>query len=131
MSPGSYERLVDRFVLMTWYRVQASSVEEFVALQRRASEIYARHALSWSLEHDTQEGEHWRESGPRFREQADLRAAAKAFDAEPGLLEWIAAFALDRPPGAHAFAGGWTHLSSSQPVRWERSCTLDSTTGPH
>jgi hypothetical protein len=119
VSGDTYERLAGRFVHGAWYRVPAESLREFEALQRRAEEIYRRHALSWALEHDTQDVEHWRESGPRFREQADLRAAAEEFDAQQGLLDRIAEFQLEYPPGARVFPGGWSYSSVSRAGRFE------------
>jgi hypothetical protein len=119
VTGNAYDRLSGRFVLATWYRVPAVALVEFDALQRDGEEIYRRHALSWALEHDTREVEQWREAGPLFQEQADLRAAAEEFDARPGLLDRLAEFQLEYPPGAHVFAGGWSHLSIEPTGRFE------------
>jgi hypothetical protein len=93
-----------------YYRVPLDRAEEFRELHSRLEPIYRTHALSWSLRRSRLNPEDWRESGPSFREHADLEAAAGALAAHMHVLEAIAAFELDRPIEVGPTASFWSTI---------------------
>ena len=96
-----------------FYRVPQASTGKFIELHHRAEPIYRAHASGWSLRRSRLNPEDWRETGPTFRERADLEAAAEALDAQPGLVESIAGFQLDRPVGVDPAASFWQAIENA------------------
>jgi hypothetical protein len=96
-----------------FYRVPEARAEEFIELHRRAEPTYQLHATGWHLRRSRLNPEDWRETGPTFRERADLEAATEALDAQPGLVESIAAFQLDRPIGVDPTASMWSTIEEA------------------
>jgi hypothetical protein len=96
-----------------FYLVPQARTGEFIELHHRAEAIYRAHASGWSLRRSRLNPEEWRETGPTFRERADLEAAAEALEAEPGLVESITAFELDRPVGVDPTANFWATIEEA------------------
>lgn len=100
----AYDRLKDS--MFRDYQVPADRSDEFLELQRRVEVILRRHASQWSLWRMRAPGEEWREFGPQFREEADVRAAADEFNAQPDLMETLSGFEIEpEQMGISSFVG--------------------------
>jgi hypothetical protein len=102
-----------------WFEVPAEQTERFEGLLRALDAIYREHAIHWSVRRSRTEPERWFEDMPRFREEADARAAADALTGQVGLLEGLDEFRLPPEDGIWMFEGS----------EWQTVHDLDSHVG--